>query len=276
MMNGANAVGSLNMRSPVALKMAVPPGDTTLAYKFLRMSTLHIMCSGNKYSGFRRLRARLEQHFCVTEAFDAKKKFRLVEQPPDLCMFFVLKETFHQHARAALSHNLQEKGQDIVLTFLVRRDRFFGDELGKRSATCDMWNASEMTQERGDNNTLRQSRMAAHLLGCSLREGLDNIRRSWKRSKRRLGEAVSCHMDVMYLSREWSRCIEVASILYCDRTASSSTSDLVDDICHPGIRDRPGRALTWRRSCRCPQKTMVRRPQSNTSQTPLTSQFARC
>ena len=36
--NGANAVSSLNMRSS--------PGDTTLAYKFLRMSTLHIMCSG--------------------------------------------------------------------------------------------------------------------------------------------------------------------------------------------------------------------------------------
>ena len=42
------------------------------------------------------------------------------------------------------------------------------------------------------------------LLDCSLGEGLHNIRRSWKRLKRRLAEAVSCHMDDMYLSREWS------------------------------------------------------------------------
>ena len=63
-----------------------------------------------------------------------------------------------------------------------------------------MWNASEMAQERGDSNTLRQGRMAAHLLGCSLREGLDNVRRSWKRLKRRLAEAASCHMEDMYLS----------------------------------------------------------------------------
>ena len=39
-------------------------------------------CSENKYRGFRRLKAWLEQHFRVAEAFDAKKKFRLVEQPP--------------------------------------------------------------------------------------------------------------------------------------------------------------------------------------------------
>ena len=56
--------------------------------------------------------------------------------------------------------------------------------------------------------------MAAHLLGCSLGEGLDNIRRSWKRTKRRLTEAVSCHMDDMYLSREWSHFNEVASFLF--------------------------------------------------------------
>ena len=30
-----------NMRSPVPLKMAVPPDDTELAYKLLRMSTSH-------------------------------------------------------------------------------------------------------------------------------------------------------------------------------------------------------------------------------------------
>ena len=39
--------------------------------------------------------------------------------------------------------------------------------------------------------------MAAHLLGCSLGEGLDNIRRSWKRLTRRLAETVSCHMDML-------------------------------------------------------------------------------
>ena len=35
-------------------------------------------------------------------------------------------------------------------------------------------------------------------------------------------------------SREWSHSTEVASFLYCDRTASSSSSNLVDDIGHPG------------------------------------------
>ena len=80
--------------------------------------------------------------------------------------------------------------------------------------------------------------MAAHLLSCSLREGLDNIRRSWKRLKRRLTEAASCHMDDMYLSREWSHFTEVASFLSCDRTASSSSSNLVDDVCHPRMRDQ--------------------------------------
>ena len=54
-----------------------------------------------------------------------------------------------------------------------------------------MWNASELTQERGDNITQRQSRMAAHLLGCPL----DNIRRSWKRLTQRLTEAVNFHGD---------------------------------------------------------------------------------
>ena len=43
--------------------------------------------------------------------------------------------------------------------------------------------------------------MAAHLLGCSLGEDLDSNRRSWKRVKRRLTEALSRHMDDMYLSR---------------------------------------------------------------------------
>ena len=40
--------------------------------------------------------------------------------------------------------------------------------------------------------------LAARLLCCSLRDGLDNIRRSWKREKRWLTEAVSCHMDDVY------------------------------------------------------------------------------
>ena len=92
-----------------------------------------------------------------------------------------------------------------------------------------------MTHERGDNNTLRQSRVAAHLLGCSLREGLDNIRRSWKRLKRRPTEAASCHVDDMSFSREWPHFTEVASSIYCDRTASSCSSNLVDHACHPGM-----------------------------------------
>ena len=39
--NGARAVSSFNMRSPVPLKIAVPPDDTTLAYNSLRISTSH-------------------------------------------------------------------------------------------------------------------------------------------------------------------------------------------------------------------------------------------
>ena len=56
--------------------------------------------------------------------------------------------------------------------------------------------------------------------------------------------AVSRHMDDMYLSREWSHFNRFASSLYCDRTASSSSSKLVDEICDPGIRDRP--VVHWR------------------------------
>ena len=81
-----------------------------------------------------------------------------------------------------------------------------------------------MTQERGDNNTLRQRRMAAHLLGCSLREGHDTVRHSWKRSKRQLAEAVSCHMDDMYLSREWSKFTEVVIVRRVPLPRTGSTT----------------------------------------------------
>merc|ERR1719160_1690352 len=40
---GANAVSSLVMRSPMPANMVVPPESTTLAYKSLRMSTSHFM-----------------------------------------------------------------------------------------------------------------------------------------------------------------------------------------------------------------------------------------
>ena len=43
--------------------------------------TYHVSHSaGNRYRGNRRLKTRLEQHLRVPEAFDAEKKFRLVEQ----------------------------------------------------------------------------------------------------------------------------------------------------------------------------------------------------
>ena len=106
---------------------------------------------------------------------------------------------------------------------------FFLDELGK---------LSEMTQDRGDNNILRQKRMDAHLLRCSLGERLDNFRRPWKRVKR-LMEVMSGHTDDMYFSHEWSRSNGFVSFHYRDRSASSSSSRLDDDICLPVIRDRP-------------------------------------
>merc|ERR1712124_146487 len=40
---GASAVNSLVMRSPMPLNMVVPPESTTLQYKSLRMSTSHFM-----------------------------------------------------------------------------------------------------------------------------------------------------------------------------------------------------------------------------------------
>merc|ERR1712137_438453 len=43
MVEGANAVSSFVMRSPMPANMVVPPDSTTLAYKSLRMSTSHFM-----------------------------------------------------------------------------------------------------------------------------------------------------------------------------------------------------------------------------------------
>merc|ERR1712064_129215 len=40
---GANAVSSLVIRSPIPANIVVPPDNTTLAYKSLRMSTSHFM-----------------------------------------------------------------------------------------------------------------------------------------------------------------------------------------------------------------------------------------
>ena len=67
-------------------------------------------------------------------------------------------------------------------------------------------------------------------------------------------------MDDTRFSREWSHFTEVASSLYCDRVylshewsrtdgcasfsllwsyVSSSSSRFVDDVCHPGMGDKP-------------------------------------
>merc|ERR1711939_670797 len=43
MVEGANAVSSFVMRSPMPANMVVPPDSTTLLYKSLRMSTSHFM-----------------------------------------------------------------------------------------------------------------------------------------------------------------------------------------------------------------------------------------
>ena len=55
--------------------------------------------------------------------------------------------------------------------------------------------------------------MAAHLLGCSLGEDLDN-RRSWKSLKRRLTEAVSRQKVDIHLSREWTHFNGFASFFF--------------------------------------------------------------
>merc|ERR1739849_22466 len=43
MVDGANAVNSFVMRSPMPANMVVPPDRTTLPYRSLRMSTSHFM-----------------------------------------------------------------------------------------------------------------------------------------------------------------------------------------------------------------------------------------
>merc|ERR1719331_779677 len=43
MVEGANAVSSFVMRSPMPANMVVPPDSTTLLYKSLRISTSHFM-----------------------------------------------------------------------------------------------------------------------------------------------------------------------------------------------------------------------------------------
>merc|ERR1712211_67368 len=43
MVEGASAVSSLVMRSPMPANMVVPPDSTTFPYKSLRMSTSHFM-----------------------------------------------------------------------------------------------------------------------------------------------------------------------------------------------------------------------------------------
>merc|ERR1719502_2499987 len=43
MVEGANAVSSFVMRSPMPANIVVPPDSTTLLYKSLRMSTSHFM-----------------------------------------------------------------------------------------------------------------------------------------------------------------------------------------------------------------------------------------
>ena len=46
----SNAVSSFVMRSPVTWNMAVPPDDTTVAYKFLRVSASHFTMNWKEVS----------------------------------------------------------------------------------------------------------------------------------------------------------------------------------------------------------------------------------
>merc|ERR1719213_196871 len=50
MVEGANAVNSLVMRSPMPANIVVPPDSTTLPYRSLRMSTSHFMMDWNVVS----------------------------------------------------------------------------------------------------------------------------------------------------------------------------------------------------------------------------------
>merc|ERR1712182_89490 len=48
--DGASAVSSLVMRSPMPVNIVVPPERTTFAYRYLRMSTSHFMIDWNVVS----------------------------------------------------------------------------------------------------------------------------------------------------------------------------------------------------------------------------------
>merc|ERR1712203_280952 len=48
--DGANAVSSLVMRSPIPANIVVPPESTTLEYKSFRISTSHFMIDWNEVS----------------------------------------------------------------------------------------------------------------------------------------------------------------------------------------------------------------------------------
>ena len=73
----------------------------------------------------------------------------------------------------------------------------------------------------------------------SFNENLDGRALAFMKTlKRRLMEAKSGHTDDMYHSREWSRTDDSVSFPCSGRTASSSSSRLVDDSCLPGIRDQ--------------------------------------
>merc|ERR1712178_447530 len=50
MVDGARAVNSLVMRSPIPVNIVVPPDSTTFAYKSFRMSTSHFMMDWNVVS----------------------------------------------------------------------------------------------------------------------------------------------------------------------------------------------------------------------------------
>merc|ERR1719263_133225 len=50
MVEGASAVNSLVIRSPIPPNIVVPPDSTTLAYRSLRMSTSHFMIDWNVVS----------------------------------------------------------------------------------------------------------------------------------------------------------------------------------------------------------------------------------
>merc|ERR1719490_613190 len=52
--DGARAVNSLVIRSPIPPNIVVPPDRTTFAYKSLRMSTSHFMLGWNNTSGQRK------------------------------------------------------------------------------------------------------------------------------------------------------------------------------------------------------------------------------